>query len=214
MAELSPPKADHRKSDGLGIWVCGWDLLAAFAFLAVAFLMVRMEAVPQLAQLASDKGYFARTPLLLDAQRHGYSFETVRNHLHALGGEGRAFYAHSFLPLYDVALSLFLLTFSILFVLYATQSDRHYAISLPGWARRVLVIGPVLQFLFDVAENISLRQLMVEYPKISAKLVDAASQMTQAKWLLIYVNTLILIGLSAFTLYRLSARAPKDASPA
>ncbi|CAN0491085.1 unnamed protein product, partial [Phaeothamnion confervicola] len=129
---------------------------------------------------------------LLDARRHGYSFETVRDHLHALGEDGRAYYAQSFLPVYDVALSLFMLTFTILFILYATQQDRYYAISLPGWLRRVLVIPPVLQFLFDVGENLSLRQLLEEFPRLSQKLVDAASQLTQWKWLMIYANTLIL----------------------
>jgi hypothetical protein len=202
MAAVMTPKSDGPKLDGFGIWIGSWDLVAAFALLAAAFLMVRLEAVQQLAQMAVNKDYFGKTPLLLDASRHGYSFETVRNHLHALGEDGRAYYAHSFLPIYDVALSLFLLTFSILFILYATQQDRHYSISLPGWLRRVLVIGPIMQFLFDVGENLSLRQLLEEFPRISQKLVEAASQMTQAKWLMIYANTLILVALAAFTIYR------------
>ncbi|CAN0387150.1 unnamed protein product, partial [Phaeothamnion confervicola] len=152
--------------------------------------------------MAVNKGYFTKSPLLLDAHRHGYSFEAARDHLHALGDEGRAYYAHSFLPIYDVALSLFLLTFTILFVLYATQHDRYYAISLPGWMRRFLVVPPILQFAFDVGENLSLRQVFTEYPRISVKLVDAASQLTQAKWMMIYINAMILVALAAFTLYR------------
>ncbi len=191
-----------KKPDELGLWIRASDLGIAFALLAAAFLMVRLDAVKELLALATNKDYFAKSPLLLDALRHGYSFETVNAHLNALGGEGRAYYAHMFLPLYDLALSVFLLTFSILFILYATQKDKDYAISLPGWSRRVLVIPPVLQFFFDVAENYHLRDLMDDFPRIAPKVVETASQLTQFKWMAIYVNTMILIALAAFTLYR------------
>jgi hypothetical protein len=158
-----------KKSDGLGLWIRAWDLAIALALLVATFLMVRLDAVKELLAISTNKTYFAKTPLLLDAQRHGYTFETVNAHLNALGGEGRSYYAHTFLPLYDLALSVFLLTFTILFILYATQRDKHYAISLPGWMRRVLVIPPILQFLFDVAENYHLRDLIDDFPRIAPK---------------------------------------------
>ena len=104
------------KRDVLGGWIRGWDVLAAFVLLAASFLLVRLDAIPQLAALASDKGYFSGPdgrPLLLDTYRHGYAFESVRDHLRALGEDGRAYYGHTFIPVYDLALSLFLLTFSV-----------------------------------------------------------------------------------------------------
>lgn len=192
----------EKKPDGLGLWIRAWDLAIAFALLAATFLLVRLDAVKDLMALSTNKGYFAKTPLLLDAQRHGYTFDTINAHFNALGGEGRSYYAHTFLPLYDLALSVFLLTFTILFILYATQRDKDYAISLPGWMRRVLVIPPLLQFLFDVGENFYLRDLLDDFPRIAPKVVETASQLTQLKWLMIYLNTMILIGLAAFTLYR------------
>ena len=204
--------ADARP-DGFGLWIRGWDVVAAFALLAAAFLLVRLDAVPHLTALAGDKGYFARKPLLLDTYRHGYTFETVRDHLRALGEDGRTYYAHTFVPIHDLALSVFLLTFTVLFILYATQSAKGHALWLPPYVRRLLLVPPVLQFLFDVSENLMLRHLMDEYPRISVKVVEAASQSTQFKWIAIYVTTLILIGLAAFTLSRLlvQERAP-DAS--
>ena len=193
------------RSDALGRWIRGWDVLAAFALLAASFLLIRLEAVPQLAALATNKDYFsgpARQPLLLDTYRQGYNFETVRDHLRALGEDGRAYYAHSFIPIYDTALSLFLLTFSILFILYATQPGKVHALELPPWARRLALLPPSLQFLFDIGENIALRQLMQDFPRINPKVVETASLLTQLKWLSIYATTAILLSLAAYSLYR------------
>lgn len=196
------------RSDSLGLWIRGWDLLIAAVFLVGAFLMVRLDATVQLRALATEKTYFEGRPLLLDTYRWGYSFETVRDHLRALGEEGRSFYAHDFIPVYDLALSLFLLTFMILFVLYATQAEKLYAIGLPGWCRKLLLVPPVLQFGFDVAENMLLRRLIEEFPRLSVKVVEQAAQMTQLKWSMIFVNTLILLGLGGFTVYHWIARPP------
>ncbi len=192
-------------SDGLGIWIRIWDVLAAFALLAASFLWVRLEAIPHMLSLAADRGHFTGKALLLDTYRHGYGFETARDHLRALGDEGRAFYGHSFLPVYDLANSLFLLTFSVLFILYATQSAKGHALEIPSLARKAMLVPPVVQFLCDVGENFSLRSLMDEYPRINAKLVETASQFTQFKWFAIFATTLIMIGLAAFTLYRMLA---------
>lgn len=200
------------RSDNLGIWIRGWDLLISAALLVGAFAMVRLDAVVQLRALATDKAYFEGKPLLLDAYRWGYSYDTVRNHLRALGEEGRSFYAHDFMSAYDLALSLFLLTFSILFVLYATQADKLHALGLPRWARRFLLIPPVLQFGFDVFENRLLRVLVEEYPRLSMKVVEQAAQMTQLKWSMIFLNSLILLGLGGYTVYQWIARPGNAAS--
>ena len=106
---MSEPAAQHE--DGLGTWIGFWDVLVAFAALAATFLLVRLDAVPQLNSLAADNGYFKSHQLLLDTYRHGYGYDVVRDHLRALGDEGRAYYANTFIPFYDMALSLFLLTF-------------------------------------------------------------------------------------------------------
>ncbi len=198
------------KSDSLGIWIRFWDVALAAAFLVGAFLMVRLEAIPQLKTLAAEKTYFATKPLLLDTYRRGYSFETVRDHLRALGDNGRAYYAHDFIPIYDLALSLFLMTFMILFILYATQSDKYHAIGLPSWVRKVLLVAPVIQFLCDVGENVLLRMVIDSFPWIDAHIVARASIYTQLKWIAIFCNTLIILGLGGYTLYQWLARpAPK-----
>jgi len=194
------------RPDRLGLWIRGWDLLIAAAFLVGAFLMVRLDAVVQLRALATETGYFQAKPLLLDTYRWGYSFETVRDHLRALGEEGRSYYAYDFMAVYDLALSLFLLTFMILFVLYATQADKLHALGLPGWCRKLLLVPPVLQFGCDVAENLLLRKLIEEFPRLSSRVVEQASQMTQLKWSMIFLNSLILLGLGAYTLYQWIAR--------
>lgn len=199
------------KSDGLGIWIRFWDLLAAFVLLIAAFLMVRLDAVPQLRSLAADQAWFNGKPLLLDTYRRGYSFEMVRDHLRALGGDGRDYYAHTFMPLHDLALSLFLLTFMVLFVLYATQTEKHHALALPSWSRKVLLIPPVVQFLLDIGENFMLRSVIDSFPWISVKVVDQASQLTQAKWTLIFINAVIVLGLGCYTIYQWLSRPAQKA---
>lgn len=198
------------KSDTLGVWIRCWDLMLAAALLVGAFLMVRLEAVVQLRALATDKAYFAAKPLLLDTYRWGYSFETVREHLRALGADGRDYYAHTFVPVYDLALSLFLLTFMLLFILYATQSEKYDALGLPSWVRKVLLVPPVLQFLFDVGENVLLRTLIAEFPRIEPEVVLRASFFTQLKWAMIFVDALIILGLAGYTLYQWLGRPTKS----
>lgn len=195
------------KSDGLGIWIRFWDLLVAFVLLIAAFLMVRLDAVPQLRSLAAEQTYFNGKPLLLDTYRRGYSFEMVRDPLRALGAQGRDHYAHTFMPMHDLALSLFLLTFMVLFILYATQSEKHHAIGMPSWVRKLLLVAPIVQFLLDIGENFMLRSVIESFPWISVKVVDQASQLTQAKWLLIFVNALIMLGLGSYTVFQWLSRS-------
>ncbi len=199
------------KSDELGIWIRFWDLAIAFVLLIAAFLMVRLDAIPQLRSLAADQTYFNGKPLLLDTYRRGYSFEMVRDQLRALGGQGRDYYAHTFMPMHDLALSLFLLTFMVLFVLYATQAGKHYAIGMPSWVRKVLLIPPVVQFLLDIGENFMLRSVIESFPWISVKVVDQASQLTQAKWFLIFINAMIMLGLGSYTVYQWLSRPAQKA---
>ena len=193
------------RDDLFGIWIGIWDVLAAFALLAASFLVVRMEAIPHMLSAAADKGYFTGKALLLDSYRHGYGFDVARDHLRALGDDGRAYYGYSFLPIYDLANSLFLLTFSVLFILYATQSAKGHALAFSPLARKAMLVAPVVQFLCDVGENFALRNLLDAYPRINVKLVETASQLTQLKWLAIFATTLILVGLAVFTLYRMLA---------
>ena len=194
---------DKDGQDWLGFWIRGWDLALALALLAGSFLIVRIEAVPQLLSLAADKAYFTGKLLLLDRFRHGYGFEQVRDHLRALGDQGRAYYAHDFLGLYDLVNALFVLTFSILLILYATQWSKGHALEIPSLWRKAMLVPPVVQFLCDVGENYALRQIVEAYPRIDPRLVETASQFTQWKWLAIFATSLILIGLVAVTLYRL-----------
>lgn len=201
----------QARPDGLGIWIRFWDLLIAFALLIGAFLLVRLEAVPQLKGLAAEKAYFASKPLLLDTYRRGYSFETVRDHLRALGAEGRDYYAHSFVPIYDLALSLFILTFLVLFILYATQSDKHHALSISASTRKLLLVPPVLQFMFDVGENVLLRRIIDSFPWIDVDVVGLASLCSQLKWIAIFVNALIILGLGGYTLFQWMNRPAEKA---
>ncbi len=196
----------EAKPDVLGLWIRFWDLALAFVLLVGAFLLVRLDAIPQLKALAIDKAWFANKPLLLDMHRRGYSFETVRDHLHALGADGRDYYAHTFVPIHDLALSLFLLTFLVLFVLYTTQCEKHHALGLPPGTRKLLVVLPVLQFAFDVGENLTLRNLIGSFPRIDPDIVGWASLFTQLKWGAVFVNALIVVGLGGYTLYHWIAR--------
>jgi hypothetical protein len=205
-------EAQKGKQDWLGVWIRGWDVLAGLALLAGSFMIVRMEALPQLLSLVADKAYFTGRTLLLDRVRHGYGFEQVRDHMRALGDDGRAFYAYEFLTIYDLANSLFVLTFSILFILYATQAAKGHALEIPALARKAMLVPPVVQFLCDVGENYSLRQIAQSFPAIDVRLVETASQLTQWKWLAIFATSLILIGLAAFTLYRLVTPASHGAA--
>lgn len=203
----------ERSKPELGIWIRFWDLALAFGLLVAAFLW-RQEKVVELRGLADSSGvpgYFTGKHVLLDSYRGGYSFDTIRDHLRAFGEKGRDAYAHEFLPFQDVAMTLFLMTFLILFILYATQSDRYHALGLPSWVRILLLLPPILQFCFDVGENFMLRSVIEMYPRLHPALIDNASQCTQLKWATIYVNALIVLGLGGYTLYQWLAGSQRKA---
>lgn len=202
----------RRANNELGVWVRFWDLAVAFALLLAAFAY-RQDSVNHLRGLpdAADKAYFAGKPVLLDSYRSGYSFETVRDHLRALGAKGREFYAHDFMPITDLAATLFLMTFLILFILYATQSDKYHALGLPSWVRILLLLPPIAQFLFDVGENYLLRSLIADFPRLHPPSIETASLLTSLKWIAIFVNTLIVVGLGGYTFYQWIARPEQKA---
>ncbi len=201
----------EAKPDVLGLWIRLWDLAISAALLIGAFLLVRLDAIPQLRALAADKAWFSTNPLLLDMNRRGYSFETVRDHMRALGGQGRDYYAHTFVPIHDLALSLFLLTFLILLVLYATQCETRHGLGLPAGARKLLIIPPIVQFLADISENLTLRQLAVSFPSLDASIVAWASLFTQIKWGAVLINALIVVALGGHMIYRWLARPARSA---
>ena len=196
------PETRPAEGDTFGAWIRIWDVLAAFALLIASFLVVRLEVIPHLYSVASDKGFFSRRLVLLDQHRSGYSFETVRDHLKALGEEGRSYYAHSFIPVFDLALSLFLLTFSIVLILYATQPGKPHALHLQPLTRRLLLVPPIVLFLLDVGENLALMTLMTDYPHMSASVVERASMFTELKWLAVFITGLVSTGLAVHLLYK------------
>ncbi len=195
-------EADNgAKGDGLGAWVSLWDEAVAFALMVAAFLAIRLQVLPELLRLASNKTYFASEPLLLDVRRGGYSAETVFEQLRALGPAARAYYATTFIPLYDVALALLVLLFSLLFILHATQPGKPYALQLSAVTRKLLLLPPILQLVFDVGENLSILALRETFPRVSQDVVKTASLFTQLKWLAMLASGVIVVALVVYTVY-------------
>lgn len=198
--------------DDLGSWIGLGDVLASALAMAASFLIARTSVFPDILARVTDKAYFASNPLLFEVRRSGFSYETARDHMRALGDTARDYYANTFLPIYDLASTLFVLLFAVLFILYATQPGKTYALDVSPAVRRIMLVPPVCLFLLDVGAKISVRAMLEAYPRINQKLVETASMFVGTKWLAIFVTTMLLVGLAVFTLYRMIAKDPEPQS--
>ena len=187
----------------LGASINAWHVAIAFVAMAAAFWSLHHDGLPQLRSLVVNQAYFdAGNPLLFDQRRPGYSLEFAREHLGALGNAAISYYAETYLALYDLVFPLTLLAFGILLVLYTTNAAHPHTFDVNPAVQRLMLAVPVALFAFEMGENLLLYSMLEMYPTVSAKVVETASMFTQLKWLAVFLEGILLIGLSVYTLHR------------
>ncbi|MCL1964796.1 MAG: hypothetical protein FWF69_07025 [Firmicutes bacterium] len=125
----------------------------------------------------------------------GYSSEKAYTLLTALGAEGRSFYLTKILPLdfpFPFAYMLFYVGWIALFI------KRVPAVK--EWNEYLLLI-PVLTFLFDWAENISIIAMLNHYPTLTSWVVFLASIFGMLKMILTIGSISIMIVLLAVSIF-------------
>lgn len=193
-----------RGARPLGASITLWHPGIAFAAMVTSFLALSRDAIPTLRSLVANSGYFdAGNPLLFDQQRTGYSLQDATEHLKALGNAANAYYADTYIALYDLVFPITLLAFGVTMILYATKPDHDHALDVTPLAQRLMLAAPVALFLFDMGENLFVHTMLGMFPTVNAKVVETASMFTQLKWLAVLIEGIVLLGLIVHTLHRI-----------
>lgn len=146
-------------------------LLFALACLCVGVFALRSRVL----------GYAGK---VLDARWRGYSPEDVRKFFEAIGEDGRRLYATTERTL-DVAFPIIYgsLFVALLILLYERQGAKY------------LVLIPLLNVLFDLAENFTLSSLALRFKGKPQPLAKLAAVFTRIKSLLFFLSFFVLIPL-------------------
>lgn len=175
----------------------GWHLAAAIAAVAVLDGYVTLVSAPMVKALSGGKAAFDF--------RFSYSVETARKILAGLGEDGRVAYAlcHSG-P--DSALAL--IECAALLMIYArlTRPGAGFGVAMPPHWRVTLLAAPMVQAVFDLAENLAVIRMVSIGPDVAAWQVGLASVLTSAKWVSAAIAISIAAGLAALSFFNWKRR--------
>lgn len=140
-----------------------------------------------LALLVLSKGWLEPADLLIfDSRFGGYSLTEAQRYLEALGAEGRLLY----LGIYRWLDTLFpvLTTLALGGVIWLNTALFNSAIRL------LLLCAPIAYVMLDLGENALVAELLRADFISNQSVVDRASQLTQAKWLMLMASSLLAAG--------------------
>lgn len=124
----------------------------------------------------------------------------INHTLAALGEAGRSAYLHVFLPIdtcYAVIYAMFY-TCTLVFFLGRLPLQRWKL----GWARWAILL-PVVAAVCDWWENIAFAFMLSQFPSLAhPALVASATVATMAKFVLVYLSLLLVLGLAIYHMMR------------
>ena len=127
----------------------------------------------------------------------------INHTLAALGEAGRNAYLHIFLPIdacYAVIYAVFY-TCTLVFFLRRLPLQRWKL----GWARWAILL-PVVAAVCDWWENIAFAFMLSQFPSLAnPALVASATVATMAKFVLVYLSLLLVVGFAVYHMVRWTA---------
>lgn len=146
-----------------------------------------LAALALVGMIIVTKGWLEPAGLpILDMRFSGYDLEAVQAYLSSLGAEGRSFYTGVYHRL-DTAF-LILTTFMLGGVIWLHTPHLNSAIRL------LLLTVPAGYLMLDLGENALVGALLADQYVVSQSVVTNASQLTQAKWLMLLAGVLLALG--------------------
>lgn len=153
-------------------------LLICTALFAVMYALMRHGA-SHLLRLSEPLG-------ILDLH-FGYGMDTVKQLMEDLGEAGRSYYKDTFY-LYDTFYPIAYMLFYTLSLAYMLKK-----LEIKKAILHLVIVLPVLGMIFDWLENLSIRQILLDYPAISKALLSLSNTATIMKFLLAYTSAAFLI---------------------
>ncbi|NOT42455.1 MAG: hypothetical protein HOP13_18415 [Alphaproteobacteria bacterium] len=171
------------------------SVLIAFVILIAVFIATHVLPIPGSLR---DVMAAAGGQTILD-QKPAFSTVEIYQRLDAFGQTGRALYQR-FLVTTDVIFPLTLLAFLFLLARYTSQQ-----LAPPRALRGLLLIFPFAFFVFDMIENLSIFQMLSDYPERHRLTGDLLGYVTVVKRLSMYaaiVLPLVLFSLAGIRRWR------------
>jgi hypothetical protein len=189
-------KADARSSGAQ--FPSGWLVIALLVVTAVLWGFLAFVAAPHLKSITGGA-----PPL--DLRWQGYDVDDVSKLMEALGPEGRAYYLVPALAL-DMFFPLFYAASHALALWWLTMPNRSFPGAMPIALRRILIVPPIAEFVFDWTENICGAIMIWSWPDISPALVRLSSLATQIKFVAAPLTEILLIVFALMALLRWGRR--------
>jgi hypothetical protein len=184
--------------------------LASALDAAVAVSGMRPGATPPPCDAANFAGYSLAEPLIsFDGRSAGYGPEVALTILCAMtvnGGVGTQAYLNLHFPLDMVFPFFYGSALAVLWLFLLKQ------FGWPASVLKYLALVPIVAAVLDLAENLSVRMLVVGGPPGDSQLIQFASVLTTAKWCLAASSAVAILGFLFVYLIYGSLRAPVSKS--
>ena len=162
-------------------------------------LVIFLLGMAAMRQAASYVSLVSGGAAILDLN-FGNNTAHINHTLAALGEAGRSTYLHVFLPIdtcYAVIYAMFY-TCTLVFFLRRLPLQRWKL----GWARWTSLL-PVVAAVCDWWENIAFAFMLSQFPALAnPALVASATVATKAKFILVYLSLLLVLGFAAYHIAR------------
>jgi len=189
-------KTDARKAGGQ--FPPGWLVIALLVVTAILWAFLAFVAAPHLKSITGGA-----PPL--DLRWQGYDADDVRKLMEALGPQGRAYYLVPALAL-DMFFPLFYAASHGLALWWLTVPNRSFSGAMPIAWRRLIVVPPIAEFVFDWTENICSATMVWSWPDVSPALVRLSSLATQIKFVAAPLTEILLVVFALLALVRWGRR--------
>lgn len=146
----------------------GRGILFLFIITTTVYLIMLLVTIPKLMTFSNGEP-------IMDMMPGGYAAPYVADLLQSLGDEGRSYYLTKQLPLDFAYPGLFAITYSLIFIYFLRQINRH-----DTWWRLIALL-PVIAGLADYLENISIISMINQFPNVSTTLVKFSSMVSIVK---------------------------------
>lgn len=161
-------------------------------------LVIFLLGMAAMRQAASYVSSISGGTAILDLN-FGNNTAHINHTLAALGEAGRSAYLHVFLPI-DTC-------YAVIYTVFYTCTLAFFLRRLPlrrklSWARWIVVL-PVVAAACDWWENVAFAFMLSQFPPLAhPALVASATVATRAKFILVYLSLLLVVGFAVYHMAR------------
>ena len=161
-------------------------------------LVIFLLGMAAMRQAASYVSLVSGGAAILDLN-FGNSAAHINHTLAALGEAGRSAYLHVFLPIDTCYAAIYAVFYACTLAFFLRRLPLRRKL---GWAQWVILL-PVTAAVCDWWENIAFAFMLSQFPSLAhPALVASATVATRAKFVLVYLSLLLVVGFAVYHMVR------------